>query len=93
MKKMYKFDDVSIKRKSLVLHNGCTDIYYTNIGKLEGVDTFTEVITQVTEGGINVESDIVSIRDFLLKMNNIMKSDLSEDQNKVILEYIKNFND
>jgi hypothetical protein len=90
---MYKFDKISTKRRSLVLHDGCTDIYYTNIGKLEGIDTFTEVITQVTEGGINVDSSIVSVRDFLLKMKNIMKSDLPEDQNKVILEYIKDFND
>ena len=90
---MYKFDKISTKRRSLVLHDGCTDIYYTNIGKLEGIDTFTEVITQVTEGGINVDSSIISVRDFLLKMKNIMKSDLPEDQNKVILEYIKDFND
>jgi hypothetical protein len=90
---MYKFDKISTKRRSLVLHDGCTDIYYTNIGKLEGIDTFTEVITQVTEGGINVDSSIVSVRDFLLKMKNIMKSNLPEDQNKVILEYIKDFND
>ena len=90
---MYKFDEITTKRKSLVLHDGCTSIYYTNIGKLEDVDTFTEVITQVTEGGINVDSSIVSVKDFLLKMENIMKSDLPEDQNKVILEYIKDFND
>ncbi len=79
---------VELKRRSLVIREGSLEIWYTKIGKVGTIDTYTEVITEVTEGGISVDSNILSCKELIEKLTNVIKDEVDFNNAKTILKYI-----
>lgn len=88
MKKI-KFDNVRINLKTLVFDDGPTSIHYTKIGKVSGIDTYSELIIEASEGGIYADSKILSKQDFLEKIDKLTSDfEVSKDQMELIRDFV-----